>query len=98
MSSTSALAPDCAAGGSSPPVGGARHNNLKEITVRFPVGLFTCVTGVSGSGKSSLIAETLYPALAARLHGAEGEPGDHDEVQGIDHLDKVINLTQDLIG
>jgi len=77
---------------------GARHNNLKDITVRFPIGLFSCVTGVSGSGKSSLIAETLYPALAARLHGAEGTPGDHDEIQGLDHLDKVINITQDPIG
>ena len=77
---------------------GARHNNLKEITVRFPVGLFTCVTGVSGSGKSSLIAETLYPALAARLHGAEEMPGAHGEIQGIEHLDKVINITQDPIG
>jgi excinuclease ABC subunit A len=54
---------------------GARHNNLKSIDVRFPVGLFTCVTGVSGSGKSSLIAETLFPALAARLHGATDRPG-----------------------
>jgi excinuclease ABC subunit A len=77
---------------------GATHNNLKDITVRFPVSLFTCVTGVSGSGKSSLVAETLYPALAARLHGAEAAPGAHAEIQGIEHLDKVINITQDPIG
>jgi excinuclease ABC subunit A len=77
---------------------GARHNNLKNITVRFPLGLFTCVTGVSGSGKSSLIAETIHPALAARLHGAEETPGDHDEILGVEALDKVINITQDPIG
>ena len=77
---------------------GARHNNLKDITVRFPVGLFTCVTGVSGSGKSSLIAETLFPALSARLHGAGGSPGKHETILGIEHLDKVINITQDPIG
>ncbi|OGO11120.1 MAG: excinuclease ABC subunit A [Chloroflexi bacterium RBG_13_68_17] len=77
---------------------GARHNNLKDVTVRFPIGLFTCVTGVSGSGKSSLIAETLHPALAAALHGAEEEAGDHDEIDGLEHIDKVINITQDPIG
>jgi excinuclease ABC subunit A len=77
---------------------GARHNNLKDVTVRFPLGLFTCITGVSGSGKSSLISETLHPALAARLHGAEETPGEHDEIQGIEALDKVINITQDPIG
>ncbi|MEW6566571.1 MAG: excinuclease ABC subunit UvrA [Chloroflexota bacterium] len=77
---------------------GARHNNLKDVTVRLPVGLFTCTTGVSGSGKSSLVAETLYPALAAKLHGAEGEPGKHRALHGLDHLDKVINITQDPIG
>jgi excinuclease ABC subunit A len=77
---------------------GARHNNLKNIDVRFPVGLFTCVTGVSGSGKSSLIAETLYPALAARLHGSLEKPGAFRRVDGLDHFDKVINITQDPIG
>jgi excinuclease ABC subunit A len=79
-------------------VRGARHNNLKNIDVRFPVGLFTCVTGVSGSGKSSLIAETLYPALAARLHGALDKPGTFRKIEGLDHFDKVIDITQDPIG
>jgi excinuclease ABC subunit A len=77
---------------------GARHNNLKDITVRFPIGVFSCVTGVSGSGKSSLVAETLYPALAGELHGAEVPPGEHGRIEGIEHLDKVINITQDPIG
>lgn len=77
---------------------GARHNNLKSIDVQFPVGLFTCVTGVSGSGKSSLIAETLYPALAARLHGALGKPGAFRRIEGLDQFDKVIDITQDPIG
>jgi excinuclease ABC subunit A len=79
-------------------VKGARHNNLKNIDARFPVGLFTCVTGVSGSGKSSLIAETLYPALAARLHGALERPGAFRKIEGLQHFDKVINITQDPIG
>ncbi len=77
---------------------GARHNNLKNIDVSFPVGLFTCVTGVSGSGKSSLIAETLYPALAARLHGSMEKPGAFHKIEGLDYFDKVINITQDPIG
>ncbi|HLC34957.1 MAG TPA: excinuclease ABC subunit UvrA [Anaerolineales bacterium] len=77
---------------------GARHNNLKNINARFPVGLFTCVTGVSGSGKSSLIAETLYPALAARLHGAIDRPGPFRRIEGLDFFDKVVNITQDPIG
>jgi excinuclease ABC subunit A len=77
---------------------GARHNNLKNIDVRFPVGLFTCVTGVSGSGKSSLIAETLYPALSARLHGSLEKPGAFRKIEGLDNFDKVIDITQDPIG
>ncbi len=77
---------------------GARHNNLKDIILRLPLGLFTCITGVSGSGKSSLIAETLYPALAAKLHGAEDEPGKYRALHGPEHLDKVVNITQDPIG
>jgi excinuclease ABC subunit A len=77
---------------------GARQNNLKELTVRFPLGLFTCVTGVSGSGKSSLVAQTLHPALAEALHNAEQKPGDHDEIKGLQHVDKVITITQDPIG
>jgi excinuclease ABC subunit A len=77
---------------------GARHNNLKNIDVRFPAGLFTCVTGVSGSGKSSLIAETLYPAMAAKLHGTLVKPGAFRKITGLQYYDKVINITQDPIG
>jgi len=77
---------------------GARQNNLKDLTVRFPLGLFTCVTGVSGSGKSSLVAQTLYPALANALHNASQTVGDHDRIEGLDNVNKVINITQDPIG
>ena len=77
---------------------GARQNNLKSLAVRFPLGLFTCVTGVSGSGKSSLVAQTLHPALAQALHNATRKPGDHDRVEGLEHVDKVVNITQDPIG
>jgi excinuclease ABC subunit A len=79
-------------------IAGARQNNLKDLTVRFPLGLFTCVTGVSGSGKSSLVAQTLYPALAQVLHNAGRRAGDHDHVVGLEHVDKVINITQSPIG
>jgi excinuclease ABC subunit A len=79
-------------------VSGARQNNLKDLTVRFPLGLFTCVTGVSGSGKSSLVAQTLYPALAQALHNASARAGDHDRIEGLGHVDKVINITQSPIG
>ena len=77
---------------------GARQNNLKNLEVRFPLGLFTCVTGVSGSGKSSLVSQTLHPALAQILHRAGDPPGDHDRVEGLEQVDKVINITQDPIG
>jgi len=77
---------------------GARQNNLKDLEVHFPLGLFTCVTGVSGSGKSSLVAQTLHPTLAAVLHNATQKPGDHDCIEGLDHVDKVISITQDPIG
>jgi len=77
---------------------GARQNNLKNLKARFPLGLFTCVTGVSGSGKSSLVAQTLYPALAQALHGATQKVGDHDHIEGLECVDKVINITQDPIG
>jgi excinuclease ABC subunit A len=77
---------------------GARLHNLKSIDVRFPLGVLTCVTGVSGSGKSSLVAETLYPALARDLNRAETRPGPHEGLDGLEHLDKVINITQDPIG
>ena len=77
---------------------GARENNLKNITVRFPVGLFTCVTGVSGSGKSSLVNEILYKKLAAQLNLAKLRAGDHDSIEGAQRLDKVINIDQSPIG
>jgi excinuclease ABC subunit A len=89
------------AGGDSPPlltIAGARLHNLKNVTARFPLGLMTCVTGVSGSGKSSLVAETLYPALARALHKAQDVPGPYQRIDGLEHLDKVINITQDPIG
>ena len=77
---------------------GARQNNLKNVTVTIPLGRFVCVTGVSGSGKSSLITDILYPALASRIHRARLKPGNHDEVSGLDHIDKVINVDQQPIG
>ncbi len=76
----------------------ARENNLKEIDVAFPLGRFTCVTGVSGSGKSSLVSSILYQALAARIHRARVVPGGHDRISGIEHVDKVINVDQTPIG
>ncbi len=79
-------------------VAGARHNNLKGIDAAFPVGLFVCVTGVSGSGKSSLVADILREALAGQLNGAIADPGKHDRIEGIEHLDKVIDIDQSPIG
>ena len=77
---------------------GARQNNLKKLKARFPLGLFNCVTGVSGSGKSSLVAQTLYPALARELHRSEKKPGKHTRINGLKNVDKVLNITQDPIG
>lgn len=77
---------------------GARGNNLRDITVEFPLGLFICVTGVSGSGKSSLITETLYPALARELHGAKDTPLPYSSIEGTEHIDKIINIDQSPIG
>jgi excinuclease ABC subunit A len=77
---------------------GARHHNLKNIDVKIPLGLFIAVTGVSGSGKSSLIVETLQRELARRFHHAESVPGKHDEVVGAKQLDKVIVINQSPIG
>ena len=77
---------------------GVRQNNLKKVTAEFPVGLFTCVTGVSGSGKSSLVSQTLYPVLAQQLNRADVKPGAYRSITGLGSLDKVINITQDPIG
>lgn len=77
---------------------GARLFNLKNVTARFPLGAITCVTGVSGSGKSSLVSETLYPALARALMGAQTSPGPYDRLEGLEQVDKVIDITQDPIG
>lgn len=77
---------------------GARENNLKNINVKFPLGVFTAVTGVSGSGKSSLINEILYKKLAAELNNAKCRAGKHDEIKGLEHLDKVIDIDQSPIG
>ncbi len=77
---------------------GAREHNLKNIDVTIPMGVFVCVTGVSGSGKSTLINEILYARLAHDLHRAMTRPGAHDEILGIEHLDKVIGIDQSPIG
>lgn len=77
---------------------GARENNLKNINVRIPLGRLVCITGVSGSGKSTLMVEILYKALARQLHGARTQPGDHDYIEGLEHIDKVINIDQSPIG
>ncbi|MFQ5430656.1 MAG: excinuclease ABC subunit A, partial [Phycisphaerae bacterium] len=77
---------------------GARQHNLRGINVSLPLGRFICVTGVSGSGKSSLVTEILFPALAARLHRARVTAGAHREIRGVAHVDKVINVDQQPIG
>lgn len=77
---------------------GARQNNLKNIDVDIPLGIMTCVTGVSGSGKSSFVNEILYKTLARDLNRARCIPGEHDDITGIDQLDKVINIDQSPIG
>ena len=79
-------------------VKGARQHNLKDIDVEVPLGVFTCVTGVSGSGKSTLVNEIVYRAVANRLHRARLRPGAHDRIEGIDQVDKIINIDQSPIG
>ncbi len=77
---------------------GARGNNLKDVTASIPLGGFTCVTGVSGGGKSTLIVDTLYKAAARQLNGANEPPAPHDRIDGMDQLDKVIDIDQSPIG
>ena len=77
---------------------GAAENNLKQVNVDIPLGVMTCVTGVSGSGKSSLINEVLYKTLARDLNRARIIPGKHKEILGLEELDKVISIDQSPIG
>ncbi|MCZ6463163.1 MAG: excinuclease ABC subunit UvrA, partial [Proteobacteria bacterium] len=77
---------------------GCREHNLRDLTLRLPLGLFTVVTGVSGSGKSTLVNDTLHRALAARLHGATATPGRFARLEGVEHIDKVIDVNQSPIG
>jgi excinuclease ABC subunit A len=79
-------------------VRGAREHNLKGVDVTIPLGVFCCITGVSGSGKSTLVNETLHHAVANRLHQAKLRPGAHDGIEGLDQIDKIINLDQSPIG
>ncbi len=77
---------------------GAREHNLKNIDVRIPLEKLVCITGVSGSGKSTLMVEVLYKALARQIQGSRQQPGDHDRIEGWEHIDKVINIDQSPIG
>ena len=77
---------------------GAKENNLKNIDVKFPLGIMTCVTGVSGSGKSSLVNEILYKTLAKKLNHARTIPGRHTRIEGLEQVDKVIDIDQSPIG
>jgi len=77
---------------------GARHHNLKDLTVEFPLGLFVAVTGVSGSGKSTLVTDILYQSLARHFYRAKVVPGVHDRLEGLDYVDKVIDIDQSPIG
>ncbi|OUS18700.1 excinuclease ABC subunit A [Rhodospirillales bacterium 47_12_T64] len=76
----------------------ANENNLQNVSIKVPLGTFTCITGVSGSGKSTLILETLYKAVSRKLHNAKGQPGSHDSIEGLEFIDKVIDIDQSPIG
>ncbi len=84
--------------GSAITVRGARANNLTDVDAAFPLGTFTCVTGVSGGGKSTLVIETLYKAIARRLNGAREHPGAHDGIDGLEMIDKIVDIDQSPIG
>ncbi|NVK17795.1 MAG: excinuclease ABC subunit UvrA [Methylocystaceae bacterium] len=84
--------------GQSIKVKGATVNNLQNVNATIPLGTFTCVTGVSGGGKSSLVIETLYKALAKKLHGARYHPGEHKSLEGIEFIDKIVDIDQSPIG
>lgn len=77
---------------------GCKHNNLKNIDVKIPLGKFVCITGVSGSGKSSLINETLYRIISSNLYSSKVKPGEYKSIKGLEHIDKVIEISQDPIG
>ncbi|RDI60139.1 excinuclease ABC subunit UvrA [Microvirga subterranea] len=77
---------------------GAKGNNLKDVTAEIPLGTFTCITGVSGGGKSTLVIDTLYKAVARKLNGALEHPAPHERIEGLEHLDKVIDIDQSPIG
>ena len=77
---------------------GARGNNLKNVTAEIPLGLFTCITGVSGGGKSTLLIDTLYKAVARKLNRASEAPAPHDRIEGLEHIDKIIDIDQSPIG
>ena len=79
-------------------VKGARSNNLKNITAKFPLSTMTCITGVSGGGKSSLVGDTLYKGLSRKLNNARIHPGDHDSIEGIERIDKIVDIDQSPIG
>jgi excinuclease ABC subunit A len=76
----------------------ARGNNLKNVTAEIPLGLFTCITGVSGGGKSTLLVDTLYKAVARKLNNASEAPAPHDRIEGLEHIDKIIDIDQSPIG
>ncbi|RTL54755.1 MAG: excinuclease ABC subunit UvrA [Bradyrhizobiaceae bacterium] len=76
----------------------ARGNNLKNVSAEIPLGLFTCVTGVSGGGKSTLLIDTLYKAIARKLNNASEAPAPHDRIEGLEHIDKIIDIDQSPIG
>ncbi|SJZ57995.1 excinuclease ABC subunit UvrA [Consotaella salsifontis] len=84
--------------GKSLKVVGARGNNLKNVSAEVPIGLFTCVTGVSGGGKSTFLIETLFKAAARRISNSRDLPAEHDRIEGLEHLDKVIDIDQSPIG